>query len=99
MSYTQVPGGGLVSVIEVSGVDALFAALAAAAAGTVVKLLPGTYTLSAATGPIQVPDGVYLLGSGVDQTVITEDGNLPSNYLIDMQDTAVGAYGTGAIGQ
>jgi len=82
--------------LEVDNVADLVAAVAAAVAGDHVHMLPGTYTLTAATGPLEPSSGVELTGSGVDQTTITEDGTL-AGPLISFPEVVVGTYGVGAI--
>lgn len=85
------------TIKTVSNVTDLEATVAAASAGDIIIVAPGTYTLTSVTGPLVIPDGVTLKGSGKDQTIITEDGSLTNNKLVEMETTAVGTYNTAGV--
>ena len=78
--------------VFVTNVTELYAAISAATAGTIIKMEPGTYTLSLAGGDyLSLPNGVTLEGAGQNQTIITDDGTL-SDTLIKIEGTAGSSY-------
>lgn len=56
--------------------DTLALAIAAAASGDLIKVGEGTFI-----GEVTIPDGVDLIGSGVDITFIVDNGSSPANTL------------------
>jgi len=73
---------------NVSNVEQLMVALDSTNIGRTVRLAPGTYDIS---GPITIPDGMTLLGSGDMQF---DDGTLPTGFSSASRTTIRMAAGT-----
>ena len=86
----------VMSIVPVKTVEDLVSNAASLPAGSTLYVNPGTYTLTSATGPLIVGNGVTIRGAGEEQTIITEDGSL-ADSLIKMVNTPVGTYNIGAL--
>jgi len=86
----------VMSIVPVKTVEDLVSNAASLPAGSTLYVNPGTYTLTSATGPLIVGNGVTIRGAGEDQTIITEDGSL-ADALIKMENASVGTYGVAAL--
>jgi len=82
------------TIKTVSSVAELTAAVSGATAGDIIRMAPGTYTLTETL--VVSTDGVTIQGAGFGQTII--EGSF-ADPLIVISGTSIGGYGIAAISQ